>query len=347
MPTADPEPLRPLGELRQDEHRGTPEHHVDRGVEPAGCPDPEHPEGDPEQGSGPDHRQHHDPRGAAQQQEAERRVGAGDQQEDVGVVGSAEHAADLGRPATPVVGRRGGEQQHRRGDVHRRTPTGLGGRRQGDQDDPGRERERRGGEVEPSAQVRLHLGDLIRDLMGQGVQAGADGVVHTETVRGYRARRAGASRRTSRGYHQMWPRSPSSRSECADCSTPPTRRGWSRPCRRSGSRSTSGSCSTATGVGPRVWATTRTTATAPARPTSSRSSSGARRSASRSSPSGCSPPTTSTARPSSSRALLTVIGDAVDALAVQHRWRIHPVGALDLLPAGPLHPAQGGGGGHP
>jgi len=31
--------------------------------------------------------------------------------------------------------------------------------------------------------------------------------------------------------------------------------------------------------------------------------------------------------------LLTVIGDAVDALAVQHRWRIHPVGALDLLPA--------------
>jgi short-chain Z-isoprenyl diphosphate synthase len=31
--------------------------------------------------------------------------------------------------------------------------------------------------------------------------------------------------------------------------------------------------------------------------------------------------------------LLTVIGDAVDALAAQHRWRIHPVGALDLLPA--------------
>ncbi len=31
--------------------------------------------------------------------------------------------------------------------------------------------------------------------------------------------------------------------------------------------------------------------------------------------------------------LLTVIGDAVDALAVQRRWRLHPVGALDLLPA--------------
>jgi short-chain Z-isoprenyl diphosphate synthase len=30
--------------------------------------------------------------------------------------------------------------------------------------------------------------------------------------------------------------------------------------------------------------------------------------------------------------LLTVIGDAVDALAAQRRWRLHPVGALDLLP---------------
>jgi short-chain Z-isoprenyl diphosphate synthase len=31
--------------------------------------------------------------------------------------------------------------------------------------------------------------------------------------------------------------------------------------------------------------------------------------------------------------LLTVIGDAVEQLAEQGRWRIHPVGALDLLPA--------------
>ena len=31
--------------------------------------------------------------------------------------------------------------------------------------------------------------------------------------------------------------------------------------------------------------------------------------------------------------LLAVIGDAVDALAEQRRWRLHPVGALDLLPA--------------
>ena len=32
--------------------------------------------------------------------------------------------------------------------------------------------------------------------------------------------------------------------------------------------------------------------------------------------------------------LLAVIGDAVAQLAEQRRWRIHPVGALDLLPAG-------------
>jgi short-chain Z-isoprenyl diphosphate synthase len=31
--------------------------------------------------------------------------------------------------------------------------------------------------------------------------------------------------------------------------------------------------------------------------------------------------------------LLGIIEDAVDALAETHRWRIHPVGALDLLPA--------------
>jgi short-chain Z-isoprenyl diphosphate synthase len=31
--------------------------------------------------------------------------------------------------------------------------------------------------------------------------------------------------------------------------------------------------------------------------------------------------------------LLTIIGDAVASLADQQRWRIHPVGSLDLLPA--------------
>ncbi|HEU5043833.1 MAG TPA: isoprenyl transferase [Nocardioidaceae bacterium] len=31
--------------------------------------------------------------------------------------------------------------------------------------------------------------------------------------------------------------------------------------------------------------------------------------------------------------LLGIIGDAVDALAGQRRWRLHPVGALDLLPS--------------
>lgn len=32
--------------------------------------------------------------------------------------------------------------------------------------------------------------------------------------------------------------------------------------------------------------------------------------------------------------LLNIIGDAVESLAVQNRWRLHPVGALDLLPEG-------------
>src|SRR6185436_17177712 len=31
--------------------------------------------------------------------------------------------------------------------------------------------------------------------------------------------------------------------------------------------------------------------------------------------------------------LLGIIGDAVESLADERRWRLHPVGALDLLPA--------------
>ncbi len=38
-------------------------------------------------------------------------------------------------------------------------------------------------------------------------------------------------------------------------------------------------------------------------------------------------------RPDELTPLLRIIEDAVDTLAVQRRWRLHPVGALDLLPA--------------
>ncbi len=37
--------------------------------------------------------------------------------------------------------------------------------------------------------------------------------------------------------------------------------------------------------------------------------------------------------PSELEPLLGIIGDAVETLAEQRRWRLHPVGALDLLPA--------------
>ena len=45
--------------------------------------------------------------------------------------------------------------------------------------------------------------------------------------------------------------------------------------------------------------------------------------------------------------LLEIIGDAVESLAEQQRWRLHPVGALDLLPAVDRRAAQGGRGVHP
>ena len=55
--------------------------------------------------------------------------------------------------------------------------------------------------------------------------------------------------------------------------------------------------------------------------------------ASRSSRSGCSPPTTSTARPRSSSRCSRSSRRRCSTLAEQQRWRLHPVGALDLLPA--------------
>ena len=64
---------------------------------------------------------------------------------------------------------------------------------------------------------------------------------------------------------------------------------------------------------------------------------------SRSSRSGCSPPTT-WPRPDSELApLLTIIEGTVADLAATGRWRIHPVGALDLLPDLHDRGAQGRG----
>ena len=76
------------------------------------------------------------------------------------------------------------------------------------------------------------------------------------------------------------------------------------------------------------------TATVPVPPTSSRCSAGATRSASRSSPCGCSPPTTSTG-PSerAARRCWRSSRRPSTPSPTERRWRVHPVGALDLLPA--------------
>ena len=68
---------------------------------------------------------------------------------------------------------------------------------------------------------------------------------------------------------------------------------------------------------------------------------------SRSSPCGCSRPTTSTGpRPSSSRCWRSSRTPSRRS-PTQRRWRLHPVGALDLLPAADRRRAQGRRGGHP
>ena len=74
-----------------------------------------------------------------QQQQRERRVGAGDDEEDVGVVQPLEQAG-IRATSAPVVDRRGAEQQGRGHREDGRAEPGLAGRGEHHQDDPGGER---------------------------------------------------------------------------------------------------------------------------------------------------------------------------------------------------------------
>ena len=151
-----------------------------------------------------------------------------------------------------------------------------------------------------------------------------------------------------RGYHRCGRDPGAARSEYAGCSTPPTRRGWSGAARGAHPAAHRGHARRQPALGQGRRRRHRATATARAPPTSSRCSAVVRggRRRGRHPVAALDRQPQPPARASSSRCS-TVIGDAVDALAAQHRWRIHPVGALDLLPAALADAAQGGRGGHP
>ena len=98
-------------------------------------------------------------------------------------------------------------------------------------------------------------------------------------------------------------------------------------------RGTSASSSTATDAGRRPPAHQPRAGIEPAPTRSTNCSAGAKKSVSSTSRCGCCPPTTSLAPPPSFAALMTIIENTVQRLGDSRRWRIHPVGALDLLPA--------------
>ena len=296
------------------------------------------------------------------QQQRERRVGAGDDQEDVGVVEAAQEAADARRPGAAVVDRRGAEQQHRgAGEDRGRRPsrwcvpasttrtmpatsaTGVM---------PACSQPRSLGLTCSSGRLDALLERLAAARLGAG---GRLGLRHSPRVTyatvGYG--RAGdaprpvvASRDVSRAAAPCAravarPRladGPDRREDTAHvaerrpvCRLRPPPHPAAR--RLVGARATSASCSTATAAGPRPAAPARARATRPAPTTSRTCCRGARRSASRSSPCGCSRPTTSTAPRRSCGPLLGSSRAPSTRLAATHRWRLHPVGALDLLPA--------------
>ena len=129
------------GEQVAEVHDGRPaEQQVERDVEPARRVDPEHAEADADEGAAPDDREQQPALVGREREDRERRVGAGDQQEDVGVVDALEDDLRARLPVEAVVERRVAEQQHRREREHGRRPLRRGAVGEHDQHDAGHDR---------------------------------------------------------------------------------------------------------------------------------------------------------------------------------------------------------------
>ena len=310
----------PMLQERADVEDGHPAHgDVDRGVEPARRVHPQHAEQHAGDRSDP-HDGEHRARLVGGQQQRERRVAAGDDEEDVGVVEALEHPGDPRRPVAAVVDRGraeeqpGGHREHRSRDARGRV------RREGDEDDAGGNRQRDHAGVEPSPQPGLDGVDNVLKVAPVGA-VGCRGHAWQHNLRD-RKLPAGRFRRESvicperlhprlRGSvcrRRSTVRTALPRREpeealwvCATCCMPRTSAACvaASPTRRC--PATSASCSTATAAGRASGERAPRKGTRPGPTTSPTSSAGARRPVSRSSPSGCCRPTTSTARPPSSR----------------------------------------------
>ena len=303
-----------VDELGEVEHRGPAQQQVERDVEPARRPDPEDLERHAEQGAAPHEREHDRGVLRGQQEQRERRVGAGDQQEDVGVVEALPETLDPVGPGAAVIDRADAEQQHRADHEHRDADAHQDVLGDHEHHDECEERQRQRDGVQPPTQLGL---DLVDGLRGSGSWPRA---------RCPRAHGRSWAQRSA-GLVLLWPawESATSRTAC-------TSDGSSSGSIRLVCRTTSVRSSTATAVGPRVRGRGSSTATRPV-PTRSRSSpSGVTSSASRSSRCGCCRPTTSSVRPQEVGSILAAVEGLMEKLAGERRWSLAVIGNLDMLP---------------
>ena len=137
------------------------EREVERDVQPAGRSDPEHAEQDAEERARPHEDQQQHALFRREREHGDRRVRAGDQQQDVGVVDALEHSLRLRAPIEAVVQRRiaeekeGGGHEHGRGPLRRR-PLG-----EDDQDDSGDDRDGECRGMDPPAPRGLQVELLV------------------------------------------------------------------------------------------------------------------------------------------------------------------------------------------
>ena len=110
-----------------------PEDEIQRHVGPAWSAEPGNPEHDSQSGADPDAEEEPETLLWREGENAEGRVGAGDEDKNVGVVEASENRLDRGRPVDSVIGGRDAEQQQRRQDKDETAPRGRHSIGEGDE----------------------------------------------------------------------------------------------------------------------------------------------------------------------------------------------------------------------
>ena len=152
-------------ELGQEPDCHPAQSHVQHRGEPARGAPPDQAFDDPQQRPAPHDAQHERGGPAAEQRHRQRCVGAGDQEEDVGVVEGLEGGGYAARqmPVGDVIHAGVGEEQQGAGQVGGACPGLPGGGSQDGQHDAGGQRQGCSARVNPAAQVRLGV-----SVVGEG-----------------------------------------------------------------------------------------------------------------------------------------------------------------------------------